>query len=445
MKPSSRTTLAAAYAVLCVVLGGASAAGILANLALQLLAAILLAIVALRERERGVPPAERWLWRLAAALAALILIQLIPLPPSAWTSLPGRNRIVEGFELLAEPLPWLAVSLTPDGTIRALVALLPPLALVALVVPMSARSRGIFLPLIIGIAFAALLLGLVQIAGSPHSPLYFYAVTNPGHTVGFFANRNHQATLLLMALPFVAALATPLLEGGRIREGGGPKIVIIAALFAMLAGGVLATASRAGIALLPMVGGLCVLMVRKDLTGSVPPRWVAVSAILLVGGMTAVAISGVVTRDALAAGPIAQSTRESIWRNTAREAAAFQPAGSGLGSFLQIYQMQEDPLDRPDEYANHAHNDYLEWLLETGIAGLALLLAFLAWFSLGVRRVWTEREAALGRAGSIAIGAVMLHSTVDYPVRTAAISALCALCLALMIAPPDQSPEAPPR
>jgi O-antigen ligase len=374
----------------------------------------------------------------------LIALQLVPLPPGIWTSLPGRDAVANGFALVGAPLPWLSLSLTPDGTLRALVSILPPLAMLALVAPLPVRARQLFLPLFIVFAMAALLVGLTQKVGGPDSALYFYDVTNWGHTVGFFANRNHQATLLLMALPFVAALATPLLEGGRVRQEAVPKIVVIASLFAVIAGGVLITGSRAGIALLPIVSGLCILMVRKDLAGNVPRSWVVVSVLLVAAAIAGVGASGIVTRDALAQANVEESTREAIWSNTARLALDFQPAGGGLGSFVPLYRMQEDPHDRPDEFTNHAHNDYLEWLLETGLPGLLLLAAFLVWYVRGLGRTWRTTEAALGRAGSIAILAVLLHSLVDYPLRTAAIAALCGLCLALMVtAPAAADPDQP--
>ena len=439
MTSPNRSRSAAAYLILCLTLGGASAAGILANAALQIGAAVLLVLVAITAPARPVDRAEKQAWALAAGFVFLALAQLMPLPPDLWTSLPGRADVAQGFALLGTPLPWLPMSLTPDGTLRALLSLLPALALLALVAPCGALARRPFLPLVLAAGGAALLLGLAQWAAGPQSPLHFYANTNRGHTVGFFANRNHQATLMLMLLPFVAGLATPLLQGGRVREEAVPKIVIIALLFAIVAGGVATTGSRAGIALLPIMAGLCGLMVRKDLTGNVPRSWVAAAGLLLAAGLAAVAASGVVTRDALSAGNVAASTRETIWANTWRLALDFQPPGSGLGSFVPLYQSREDPLNRPDEFTNHAHNDYLEWLLETGMPGLALMLAFLVWFALRVKRVWTSDQAGLGRAASIAIGAVLLHSMVDYPIRTAAVSALCGLCLALMIPPPERA------
>lgn len=42
---------------------------------------------------------------------------------------------------------------------------------------------------------------------------------------------------------------------------------------------------------------------------------------------------------------------------------------------------------------------------------------------------------ALG--ASIAIGAVLVHSLVDYPLRTAAMSALIGLCCVLMVRPAE--------
>ena len=100
---------------------------------------------------------------------------------------------------------------------------------------------------------------------------------------------------------------------------------------------------------------------------------------------------------------------------------------------------REDPQKGPDEVTNHVQNDWLEWWIETGLPGAVLLGAFLTWFALAVRRV-CARTRALRRAGSIAIGAVTLHSLVDYPIRTAAIFALSALCLAPILPPSGTRP-----
>ena len=93
----------------------------------------------------------------------------------------------------------------------------------------------------------------------------------------------------------------------------------------------------------------------------------------------------------------------------------------------------------PDEIpgVNHAHNDYLELLLELGIPGLALLLVFLVWWFWQTAQIWTAREVSLlARAATIASGALLLHSIVDFPLRTAAMAGLFAWCLAIMVTRP---------
>lgn len=71
-------------------------------------------------------------------------------------------------------------------------------------------------------------------------------------------------------------------------------------------------------------------------------------------------------------------------------------------------------------YFNHAHNDYLQWWMEAGWLGAALLVA-----SLGVLAFAGARAFAHGThsrfpaaAAAFALAALLLHSWVDYPLRT---------------------------
>jgi O-antigen ligase len=87
------------------------------------------------------------------------------------------------------------------------------------------------------------------------------------------------------------------------------------------------------------------------------------------------------------------------------------------------------------QFANHAHNDYVEAVLELGAAGLLLILAFLFWWGRRAYSAWSRdfEGAALARAGSVMVGVVLSHSIVDYPIRTAAIAAVFAFGCALMV------------
>ena len=122
------------------------------------------------------------------------------------------------------------------------------------------------------------------------------------------------------------------------------------------------------------------------------------------------------------------------WPYVLEAANTYLPLGSGLGSFDAVFRSVE-PLDRLDSsFFNQSHNDYLESWLEAGWFAAAILGGFLVWF---VRRTWTAWRSQssarhLQRASSIAILAVLAHSAADYPLRTALIACVFALCVAVL-------------
>jgi O-antigen ligase len=109
------------------------------------------------------------------------------------------------------------------------------------------------------------------------------------------------------------------------------------------------------------------------------------------------------------------------------------PFGAGLGSFVKVYRLYESPDAVTTEYVIHAHNDYVELALELGLPGVILLLLFFGWWLVQSLAVWRKSEGGpWARAASIASAAVLVHSLVDFPLRTAAISACFAMCVALL-------------
>jgi O-antigen ligase len=122
------------------------------------------------------------------------------------------------------------------------------------------------------------------------------------------------------------------------------------------------------------------------------------------------------------------------------------PLGTGLGTFSTVYRRYEDPNVVTRQFANHAHNDYVEAVLELGLAGILLILGFMIWWARRSYQAWSRdyQGVALARAGSVMIGIVLIHSIVDYPIRTAAIAAIFALACALMVPPaPRRGQEEP--
>lgn len=129
----------------------------------------------------------------------------------------------------------------------------------------------------------------------------------------------------------------------------------------------------------------------------------------------------------------ADLSRQTSFALTFRAARAYFPIGSGTGSFQPVYRTQEPLASVGTTFMNHAHGDWLELLLETGVVGAAFAALFLGWWNVRVRAIWrAEGRDPFAQAAAIATAAMMLHSLVDYPLRTAALSAVFAACLGLM-------------
>ena len=424
MRSKLRPLVAPAYLLLCIIFGG-SVQGVWANFALQLIGLAMLVWVAAR-REYLVP--HDLLPLLLIVLALLVVaLQLIPLPPEIWTKLPGRSGIARGYDLLAIRRPWLSISESPYEAVSTSFALLPPLAIFA--VSATDNSRGVAGALLIGTALA-IVVGALQVASGPTSAWYFYPITNTG-AVAFFANGNHMATLLLAAIPFVPALLLSGKSQQRLRGKSAATITIaIAALGLILI----------GIALNRSLAALLLVVPVLLATGLMIPvgwrlRWVGVPLVVLAlaGAVAALSTNPLNSTSASSAKEFSLQSRQYIWRTTAAAIAETFPVGTGLGSFQQVYRLQENP-DRVDAtYVNHAHNDYLELALELGLPGILLMLAFFAWWGRRLAQIWSSNlSSPFDRAATIASAAILAHSVVDYPLRTSAMAAVFAMCIGIL-------------
>jgi hypothetical protein len=163
--------LAPVYILLCLLLGGASSAGFLANGALQLAGLICLLIVVLGGFLPELPKPARNLLALIGLAAALLTFELIPLPPFLWSLLPGRGNIAEGYALLGMSRPWLPISLSTSGTLAALCALIPVVTVVVLTYVSSGYGRLFSVYLIIATAVASVVLGLTRYTTFMTSPI----------------------------------------------------------------------------------------------------------------------------------------------------------------------------------------------------------------------------------------------------------------------------------
>ena len=168
------------------------------------------------------------------------------------------------------------------------------------------------------------------------------------------------------------------------------------------------------------------------------------AAVLLAGAIAVIASSAIGSVSFTQDAATSVGSREDILALTWHALKDYFPWGTGLGSFRDVYFLYENPATITTTYVVHAHNDYAELALELGLAGIAVLVLFLIWWGAAVRRIWqTAETGSFARAASIASAAILAHSLVDFPLRTAAIASLFAVCLALLAdrrAPPPAEP-----
>jgi O-antigen ligase len=139
-----------------------------------------------------------------------------------------------------------------------------------------------------------------------------------------------------------------------------------------------------------------------------------------------------------------ESGRQFYARSTIEAAKAYMPLGSGVGTFVPVYAMFEKPEGLSDAYVNHAHNDALEVWLETGALGIVLMVLFVIWLVRRSVEIWRSTppngasalDWSLARAATIVPALVMVHSLVDYQLRTGAMMAIMAFACALLVEPP---------
>jgi O-antigen ligase len=209
----------------------------------------------------------------------------------------------------------------------------------------------------------------------------------------------------------------------------------IAALMVALT---LAIQSRAGVILLLPVLGLSALVAHVATGRAFPgPKVLAVLAAGFFGVAALGWAGGAAVIDRFQSDDAER--RLQNWPLVTEAAQAYLPAGAGMGSFDRVFRTVEPLEDLDATYFNNAHNDYLETWLEAGWLATGITIAFLIWFGQRSLALWRAPRSGsrAAPAAAVAILAVLIHSGVDYPLRTVTLTVLFALCCALVERPAD--------
>lgn len=421
--------------------GGGSRQG-LANLLVQLTALAALApdYQAMRAFVREAPLGLR---ALIGASLLVPLLQMIPLPPALWQALPGRDLALQSLKLAGE-VGWMPFSLYPLRTLLALTALITPVAVLIIGWSLPRQQLATLGWMVVVCGLMTVLLGLVQLGATDDTGTLF-GTRDPGKVLlGTFANRNSTALLLGFALALAALLPAP--------HPHPALLPVRIALCALLLLAIVLTKSRTGIVLAAVPIMLAFI---KAFSWNVGARTAAQGSTgnlissrlaLVLGAAALVAASGIALLVA-APGPIGEALerfeaqddpRRYIWHDASYSARRYWPMGAGMGTFDEVFQVDESLENLSYRTAGRAHNDYLELAIEAGIPGLALAglwLALIGWLS------WRARLSSqrwMAWAASSFLLAIALQSITDYPLRNQTILAFAAFALLLLARGPGE-------
>ncbi|EJU14688.1 O-antigen polymerase [Sphingomonas sp. LH128] len=409
--------------------GGGSGAGI-ANLVVQL--AALGALAYHRDAfAEFFNEAPRALSVVVGVTVALPLMQCIPLPPAVWHLLPGRIVVEQSIVLIGEQDNWMPISLNLNRTIIAFLALVPPLAILILTWRCTFRDSWSLLAVLVTCCVFCIVLGAQQLAlGNRELMLYSEGANSQGLR-GTFANRNTAGLFIDIGLcALVGLLWRP--RQSVLRMGVGFGVALLLGL------GLVLTQSRSSMTLVvvPVVMFLFYLWTVRVTFLEHRARLLAlIVTVAVIFGAVAMLGSNARVQRSLSRFDTLEDARPAIWQDAQSSISRFWPVGSGIGTFDEVFQLDESLENLSPGRAARAHNEYLETMVESGAIAPFLIVL---WAVTIVVLAWRGIRREVGRGSQAAALAIFIllafQSILDYPLRSQALLCVAAMALGIFMA-----------
>ncbi len=255
--------------------------------------------------------------------------------------------------------------------------------------------------LLFGFVFSAA--AAVQNLNDPSKVFGYFDPYEPANYMGPFSNKDHYASYVQLLLPI--ALYEALAARPRVIRSPLIATLIAAILFASVIEG----ASRAGSFLVfAETVVILVLAYRRGLPGQ---RNSIRRIAMLLAGLTALTVAIGWTRlweRVQEADPYL--ARQQILASCVEMIRAKPLTGFGLGNFENTYPAYAH-FD-VGEVLGHAHNDWVEWVIE---GGFPLMLLMAGVVMLSARGLWRS-------VWGLGVLSVLVHSLIDFPMQRPAIA-----------------------
>ncbi len=456
--------IACALAILAPVPFGSTHPLVLVCLALLLGAALVMVWL---DRDQLSRPPARFAW-LALACVGLALFQLLPLPPALISTLsprlakeataslafPGANaELVDTERALAQLAGgerpeerWHPLAVDPDGGLDGALRLTIAFAafFVGLLSIRSSRDRRLLVGAIALSAFLQAIYGLAESLSGNFHILYLARTHYIPLASGTFICPNHFAALLSLGLFCLLGLLTELwLHGTDTVSDRAAKTALGGTAAGVILLAMIWSSSRAGLAAaavgLVFFAAVALFRLKQKHSRMAGGLVIGLLLVTLVSGATWIRPPEPLANDV---GDVSLDIggRIGIWQSTLEIVRAFPILGSGVGTYRYVH-----PFFRHAETPTrtlHSHSDYFEWISDTGLVGLPLLIAWLLALGYGAVIVTKrKRGLALTLAISAAMLALAIHETVDFSLQLSGVAIPALLLAGAWLTPLSWGPQ----
>jgi len=399
---------------------------------------------------RAVPRSVRWLLLL---FLVVIVLSLLPLPDTLLSFIaPGTAALYRSMDDGGAG-SWHSLSMTPYETISVLWLVFACAAVFRTVAVHAVDRERVF-----GILRTVMLTGtclavyaVVQKLLWTGKIYWFFPIPETARPFGTFINRNHGAAYLGMAA--AVGIAMWLYEMVKFeQQTQAPALSLRTRAYAFLNSDRLKTMSLGLVSALVCAGGLFLslsrgamlsfagaavfflLIARSRRSLRRKARFIAFISLLLFLLIVAAGWSVI-------AGRLETMTHEKImrldvWADSFQIFRESPVAGTGLGTFIRRYPAHQSGYG--SIVFEHAENEYIELLVETGVVGFLAAISAAILFGGAMYRRWRERKNSfvviMGAGLMTAMVMPLLHSFVDFHLLVPAIAMLFSIIAGLLYA-----------
>lgn len=336
----------------------------------------------------------------------ILTAYLLPLPPILWTTLPGRDLYIPVITFLTETgyaNQWQSITLNSHATASVILALFPPIAVFMLAQKLTDLRIMHLIYLMVILAVIQAIFGLGQ-----------YIQHN--QISGSFANYNHYAAFLNLALPFSMSLIYQndfnskfYIDHQALAIKSGYILVVL-----IICTSIILSSSRAGTVSAIISVALTLILLHRHASVK---RLISYVLMMILGLMTlGIAIMAWLPTRLLSLS-INEDPRWIIFRNSINAVQHFFPLGSGLGTFADVYPAFQTVDTVSLTFVAHAHNEYLELFIETGIIGMLALTILIGLFIRRLVRLCSKHYTSINHMQLAAASAIIVsaaHASVEF-------------------------------